>query len=146
MTGRRTRVLAAPRERVWCVVADPWHEPRWWPRVERVEAVSPQGWTSVLRSRRDTLVRVDWVVEASRRPAERRWAQEVAGTAFERIFTRNAVRVGLEPAPGGTAVSLELDQDVRGWARVAPFILRRAMRRQLDLALDGLAEAVEGRG
>lgn len=145
MTGRRTRVLAAPRERVWQVVADPWHEPRWWPRVERVEGVSGAGWTSVLRSKRDNVVRIDWVVELSKRPARRRWAQEVAGTAFERIFTRNAVQVSLEPAPGGTEVMLELEQEVRGWARLAPWVLRRAMRRQLEAALDGLAGAVEGR-
>ena len=66
MTTARSRVVAATRERIWHIVGDPWHEPRWRPRVQRVEA-----------------------------------------------------------------------------ARFAPWMIRRAMRRQLDAALDGLA-AVEG--
>jgi uncharacterized protein YndB with AHSA1/START domain len=144
MRTARSRVVAAPRERLWDVVADPWHEPRWWPRVQRVEGVSRRGWTSVLISRRGATVRVDWVVEDARRPEWRRWAQELDGTAFERVFARNAVEAALErQADGGTRVTLTYDQQVRGLARLLPFIVRRPMRRQLDAALAGLAEAVE---
>src|SRR2546430_179023 len=50
----RKRVIAAPRERVWELVSDPHHLPRWWPRTVRVEDVRQiQGgrrsrWTTVL--------------------------------------------------------------------------------------------------
>ena len=62
----RTRARAccpAPRERVWEIVGDPYHEPRWWPRVERVEAVTKQGWTSVMTSAAGGAVRADWTLE-----------------------------------------------------------------------------------
>jgi hypothetical protein len=36
-----------------------------------------------------------------------------------------------------------LRQSPRGWARFGGFMLRRAARRQLDEALDGMARAVE---
>ena len=57
MTTERSRVLATTRERIWDVVGDPWHEPRWWPRVERVEGVTRRGWTSVLVSDRGRAIR-----------------------------------------------------------------------------------------
>ena len=144
MRTTRSRRLAANRERIWEVVGDPWHEPRWWPRVQRVEGVSKRGWTSVLISRRGATVRMDWVVEEAQRPEWRRWAQELTGTPFERVFTRNAVEAALDRRPdGATQVTLTCDQQVRGMARLLPFLVRRPMRRQLDAALDGLAEAVE---
>ena len=143
MTTRRSKVVAAPRERVWELVADPYHHPRWWPRVERVEGVTAAGWTNVLVSSRGNTVRTDWTVEADRPPDERRWAQEIAGTPFERLFMRNAITARLEPAGEGTEVTLEFEQRPRGLARLLPFILKRPMRRQLDEALDNLA-AVAG--
>jgi uncharacterized protein YndB with AHSA1/START domain len=139
----RSRVLATTRERIWDVVGDPWHEPRWWPRVQRVEGVTRRGWTSVMVSDRGRTVRADWSVEASERPARRRWRQELAGSPFERIFTAYAVEVALQRVEGGTEVRLRVDQQPRGMGRVLPWTLRRAMRRQLDTALDGLAAAVE---
>jgi uncharacterized protein YndB with AHSA1/START domain len=139
----RSRVLATTRERIWDVVGDPWHEPRWWPRVQRVEGVTRRGWTSVMISRRGAAVRADWTVEASERPHRRRWRQELEGTAFERIFSGYAVEVALERVEAGTAVRLSVDQQPRGFARLMPWTLRRAMRRQLDTALDNLAALVE---
>ncbi len=143
MRIERSRVLATTRERIWDVVGDPWHEPRWWPRVQRVEGVTRRGWTSVMISRRGNTVRADWSVEASERPIRRRWRQELEGTAFERIFTGYAVEVALERVDGGTEVRLLVDQQPRGFARLMPWTLRRAMRRQLDTALDNLAAVVE---
>ena len=143
MRIERSRVLATTRERIWDVVGDPWHEPRWWPRVQRVEGVTRRGWTSVMISRRGNTVRADYTVEASERPHRRRWRQELEGTAFERIFTAYAVEVALERVEAGTAVRLLVDQQPRGMARLMPWTLRRAMRRQLDTALDNLAAVVE---
>ena len=144
MVTRRSRVIDAPRERVWEVVGDPYHHPRWWPRVQRVEGVTARGWTDVLLSARGNTVRIDWTVEANEQPTRRRWAQEIENTPFEKLFRANAVEARLDRAEGGgTHVTLEFHQAPRGLARVMPFIIRRPMRGQLDEALDGLARAVE---
>jgi uncharacterized protein YndB with AHSA1/START domain len=140
---RRTRVIAASREQVWGLVGDPYHHPRWWPRVERVEGVTARGWTNVIISARGNTVRTDWTVEEHRQPVSRSWSQDVAGTPFERIFAHNTITAELEKADDGTAVTLTFDQRARGLARYMPFILRRPMRRQIDEALDGLARALE---
>lgn len=143
MRTARTRVIAAPRERVWELVADPYHHPRWWPRVERVEGVTSRGWTHVLISARGNTVRTDWTVESNQQPVSRSWSQDIEGTPFERLFSRNLVEARLDKADGGTKVTLAYDQQPRGLARLLPFIVRRPMRRQLDEALDGLAQALE---
>lgn len=143
MITRRSRVLAASREDLWTIVGDPYHEPRWWPRVQRVERVTTRGWTSVLTSARGNAVRADWIVEANDQPTCRRWAQEIEDTPFERLFRRNAVEATLEHADGGTRVTLSFDQQPRGMARFMPFVLQRAMGRQLEAALANLAQAAE---
>jgi uncharacterized protein YndB with AHSA1/START domain len=142
MLTRRSRVIRAPRERVWELIGDPWMEPRWWPRAQRVEGVTRRGWTSVLASPRGHLVRADWIVEANEEPVRRRWAQELDGTPFARVFTRNAVEATLEHSDGGTLVTLAFDQRLRGTGRLAPWVIRRAMRKQLDEALEGIEAAV----
>ncbi len=143
MRTARTRVIAASRDQVWELVGDPYHHPRWWPRVERVEGVTSRGWTHVLISARGNTVRTDWTVEENREPVARRWSQDIAGTPFERLFTRNAIEAELDKVDGGTSVTLSMDQRPRGLARVMPWMLRRPMRRQLDEALEGLARALE---
>jgi uncharacterized protein YndB with AHSA1/START domain len=139
----RSRLIAAPRERVWELVGDPYHHPRWWPRVERVEGVTARGWTNVLVSARGNTVRTDWTVVENQEPVERAWTQEVVGTPFERLFAQNTILARLEKADGGTQVTLTFDQRARGLARYLPFMLRRPMRRQIDEALDGLVRALE---
>ena len=143
MITRRTRELAAPRDKIWGVVGDPYHEPRWWPRVQRVERVTARGWTSVLTSARGNTVRTDWVVEANEEPTRRRWAQELEDTPFERLFRYNAVEIALERADASTRVTVTFDQQPRGMARLMPLVLKQAMRKQIDAVLDGLAQAVE---
>jgi uncharacterized protein YndB with AHSA1/START domain len=140
---RRSRVVRAPVGDVWAVLADPWHMPRWWPRTSRVEGVSDEGWTSVLASDRGHSVRADWAVETSEFPSRRRWVQELEGSPFARLFDFHAIEARLAPADGdATKVTLEIEQRVRGWARFAPFLVRRAMKRQADEALAGLEQAV----
>jgi uncharacterized protein YndB with AHSA1/START domain len=143
MITRRTRVIAAPREAVWELIGDPYHHPRWWPRVERVEGVTSRGWTHVLISKRGNTVRIDWTLEDNRQPVSRRWSQDIEGTPFERLFARNAIEAELEKVEGGTQVRLAMDQRPRGLARFMPFVVKQPMRRQLDDALDGLARALE---
>jgi uncharacterized protein YndB with AHSA1/START domain len=140
----RSRTVRAGAERVWAVVSDPAALPRWWPRVERVEGVSAAAWTTVLRSPRGKPVRADWRLEGQDARRSRAWAQEVAGTPFEKVLTERRVEARLEPAEGGTRVTLELRQHGRRWARFGGFLLRRAARRELDGALAGLDEIVVG--
>jgi uncharacterized protein YndB with AHSA1/START domain len=139
----RSRTLAAPVDAVWRVLEDPYALPRWWPMVRRVEGVRGDGWTTVLGKEGSRGVRADQRLEASEAPALRRWALEVPGSPFERLLTASVVEARLAPLDGGAALTLELRQAPRGWARFGGFLLRRAARRQLDEALAGMARAVE---
>jgi uncharacterized protein YndB with AHSA1/START domain len=143
VTVRRSRTVAAPVDDVWRVVRDPYHLPRWWPKTQRVEGVSSGGWTSVMVTERGRTVRADYRVELSKASERRRWAQELAGTPFERLFSSLVTELTMTPADGGTRVGLETRAQTRGFARFGGFMVRRAMKRQLDEALGGLAALVE---
>jgi uncharacterized protein YndB with AHSA1/START domain len=132
--ARRSRTVPGSPEQVWEIVADPYQLPRWWPRVTRVEGVDGLGWTTVMASPRGRDVRADWRLDGSDRPSRRRWEQELEGSPFGRLFELNAVELRIE---AGT-VTIEIQQRVRGWARLAPFIVRRAAKKVADEALDGL--------
>jgi uncharacterized protein YndB with AHSA1/START domain len=137
------RRIAAPLDEVWSVAADPYRLPRWWPRTERVEAVSERGWTSVLVGPSGRGVRADYSVTASTPPTHRKWTLDVAGSPFEKLLTAEETELRVEPADTGTEVALTLRQRPRGWARFGVIVLRRAGRRTLDDALAGLARVVE---
>ncbi len=137
MRARRSRALSVPGEKVWDVVSDPYQMPRWWPRVTRVETVDALGWSTILASPRGRDVRADWRLCVSEAPSRRRWAQELEGSPFARLFQQNEVEIRIEPG----RVTIEIEQRVRGWARLAPFLVRRAAKKVADEALDGL-EAV----
>lgn len=143
---RRRREIAASAERLWEVVADPHHLPRWWPGVERVEDASPQEWTQVLRSRRGKAVRADFTLVQSERPQRLSWRQEVEATPFERFIAESVTEVRLEPAREGkaTRVELTLSQRLRGWARFGGFLFRGASARRLDEALANLDAIAAG--
>jgi uncharacterized protein YndB with AHSA1/START domain len=142
-TARRSRTVAAPPERVWRVVADPHHLPRWWPRVTRVEAVSDEHFTEVLATKDGRSLRADFRVTDSRAPERRAWRQEVEGTPFERVFAASSTEVKLLPEGEGTRVTLVMRQQLRGSARMGGFMVRRATGRVLDEALQAL-EALHG--
>ena len=141
MIVRRSRTLAAAPEAVWRVVADPRSLARWWPRVERVKSISDDGWTTVLRSERGRALRADWRLEASEAGERRAWAQELEGTPFAKVLRHREVEVRVEPAGEGAKVTIELRQRGRRMARFGSFMLRRAARKELDGALDGLSRA-----
>ena len=143
-TVRRTRTLPASPQELWAIVGDAYHLPRWWPRVTRVESVDDDSFTEVLRTERGTPVRADFRVVSSDAPYRRAWAQQLAGTPFERILARSETEIRLEPAGDATQVAISLAQRPRGLALLGAFMVRAAARRQLDEALDGL-EALVGR-
>ena len=142
---RRSRTIAAPPEQVWRTVSDPHHLPRWWPRVQRVEAVDAERFTEVLTTDKGRSVRADFRVLQSRAPEIRRFAQELEGTPFERVLRSAETVIRLAPdGAGGTRVSITVWQRLAGVDALGGLIVRRATRRQVDAALDGLA-ALYGR-
>ena len=144
MKVRRSRVVAAAPDELWATVGDPYHLPRWWPRVERVELVQGDGFTQLLRTDKGRAIRADFRVVQSLRPELRRWRQEVEGTPFAGILAWSETEIRLEPeGSGSTRVTLEQEQKLRGMARFGGLMVRRATRRALDGALEGL-EALHG--
>lgn len=145
-TTRVSRTLAASPEAVWVVLADPWHQTRWWPRVVRMEGVDDDGFTQVLGTARGRGVRADFRMLETEPLQRLRWEQQLEGTPFERLLAEAETAVELAPADGGAAtrVTIELRQRLLGWSRLTPFLFKRAARRQLAEALEGLDRAVVG--
>jgi uncharacterized protein YndB with AHSA1/START domain len=138
-TARRSRTLAAAPQRVWEVVNDAHHIPRWWPGVARVEGVDADRFTKVFMTKRGKPVRADFHVVELEPPWRVAWEQELVGTPFERLLAKAVTEIRLEPDQDGTRVTLELRQKLRGYSRLGGFMLKRATRAKLDEALDGLA-------
>jgi uncharacterized protein YndB with AHSA1/START domain len=139
----RTRTIAAPQQAVWDLVSDPYHLPRWWPNIARVEDVSGDAWTTVATSSRGRAVRFDFTRVYRDEPNRVVWRQELDQTPFERFLRESVTGVVLEPAGTGTKVELRLVRRLRGLARFGGIQMRRAARRELDEALDQL-DAVTG--
>ena len=73
----------------------------------------------------------------------RRWALVVPDSPFERLLSASVTEAQLAAAGQATELRLVLRQTPRGMARFGGFMLRRAARRMLDEALEGMARAVE---
>jgi Polyketide cyclase / dehydrase and lipid transport len=114
--------------------------PRWWPGVNRMEGVDDDRFTQVLTTKKGRPVRMDFVVAASDPPRRRSWEQEVIGTPFERVLDEAVTEIVLEPVGDGTEVTITLRQKLRGYSRTGGFMLRRATKKKLDEALEGLAQ------
>ncbi len=143
MRVTRSRTLRAGAPDVWAVLADPYALPRWWPLARRVEGVTEGGWTVVLGREGGRGVRADQTLEASEPQRLRRWALVVPGSPFERVVASSVTEARLEPAGEGTTLTLSLEQRPAGWARLGRLMLRRAAKRQLDAALEGMARCVD---
>lgn len=149
---RRSKTIDASPERVWEVIADPHHMPRWWPQVKRVEGVEEDRFTQVFTTRKGRSVRMDFRLLSSEPPGpvegavgRRVWEQELEGTPFERVLGEAVTEVVIEPlGHDRTVVTIGLSQRLRGYSRTGGFLLRRATRERLDEALAGLAEIVSG--
>ena len=145
-------MIAAPRQEVWALVSDPHHLPRWWPRTLRVEDVrqAPGGrrsrWTTVLSTRRGTGVRVDYRCTGATEGERYAWAQEIDATPFEKVLRSAGLEIRLAKQDGDTVVTLAGDDRLRGLSRLGSPMMRRAMRRRLDEALDGIERALVDAG
>ncbi len=141
----RRRTVAAPPETLWAVAGDPWHRPRWWPSVARVEDVTEGAWTDVVKSSRGRFVRADFTTLEREEPRLLHWRLEVEASPFERFLVESEYRIALEPASAeATRVELWARQRMRGVSRLGALMARRASARQLVAALDGLERAVTG--
>jgi uncharacterized protein YndB with AHSA1/START domain len=120
------------------VLEDPHHMPRWWPGITRMEGVQPDRFTQVFTTKRGRPVRVDFRVVESTSPWVRAWEQELAGTPFARVLNESIIEVRLQDVPGGTEITIEQRQKLRGYSRTGGFMLRRATAAKLDEALRGL--------
>ncbi len=138
-TTVRSRRITAPTESVWPIVSDPHHLPRWWPAVARVEEVGGGRFTTVIPTKRGKPVRMDYRVIESEPPVHHRWAQELAGTPFERLVTSWTTTIKLAPQGDECVVTLEERQRLKGSFRIGGSLQRRPARRRIDAALDGLA-------
>jgi uncharacterized protein YndB with AHSA1/START domain len=139
----RARTLGTPREEVWRVVTDPHRLPGWWPGVERVEDAGAGAFTGVFVSRSGRRVRADYSVVEVEAPRRLVWQQEIDGSPFERILSESLLHMALEEVgEGSTRVALTARRRARGLARLGVLQMRLATARQLEAALDGLADLV----
>lgn len=139
----RSRQVAAAPEDVWRLVGDPYHLPRWWPKVARVEAVAGGRFTEVLQGTRSgRSVRADFRIDEKRKGELLRFSQELDGSPFERVLREARTEIAIEPAGTGTRVSVTHRQRLRGLSRLGGFMVRRATRRLLDEALAGLEDTL----
>jgi uncharacterized protein YndB with AHSA1/START domain len=143
---RRDSVVRAAPDRVWGLVSDPSRLAQWWPGVTRVEEASPEAWTTVLSSPKGRVVRADYTRVEMDEPSRLVWRQEVEESPFERILQSAVTTLELTPAEEGTRVAISLDQRPRGWARFSPLQFRAAGKRQVEGALEGLHERLDGEG
>jgi len=123
---------------VWALVSDPSHLPRWWPDCVRVEEATPEAWTQVLGTGTGKTLRADFTRVEAEPGRHLVWRQELEESPFERLMSEAVTEVSLEPDSQGTRVELRTRQRPRGLARLGGFMFRRAARRKLDEALDGL--------
>ena len=143
-TTRRHRTVQAPLAQVWEVIADPYHFPRWWPRVGRVEGVHRRSWTKVFLTSKGRPLRADYRLLESEPRRRLEWEQELEGSPFEKVLSRAVTEVSLAPdGDESTQVTIELRQTARGFSRFGGFMMRRASRSLIDEALAGLSEACE---
>jgi uncharacterized protein YndB with AHSA1/START domain len=147
-TATRSRVIGAPVQRVWELIADPYHMPRWWPRCVRVEDVtgSPGAkrtrWTAVMETERGRAVRADYRCVSAAENERFAWEQEIEGTPFERILQSSSVQIDLTPTDEGTHVSVRAEQRLRGLSRLGSPMMRTGTGRNIDAAIDGIEAAL----
>jgi uncharacterized protein YndB with AHSA1/START domain len=144
-SARRSRIIAAPAQQLWEVIADPHHLPRWWPRVARVEDVEGDAFTEVMKTAKGKVVRADYqLVAADEGSRSLTWQQRLEGTPFGRLLSASETSVHLQPAAEGTQVTIELRQTLTGFLpRMGSYMVRRAAAATIEEALDGL-ERISG--
>ncbi|MGH2913221.1 MAG: SRPBCC family protein [Solirubrobacteraceae bacterium] len=142
-TVERTRTIAASPQELWEVVGDPHHLPRWWPRVQRVEAVRDGAFTEVLMSPKGKMVRADFKLLDTPEPWRVVWSQQVENTPFARVLKSAETEIRLQDGHGThgplSRVTIEMRQATQGFfARLGSRLVGRAAASTIEEALDGL--------
>ena len=143
---KRSRQLAASPGEVWRVLSDPYHLPRWWPRVTRVENVQGEAgrkrtrWTTVYETGKGRGVRADFRCVSASQPSHYVWEQDLENTPFERFMRSSRTEFQLSAEADGTLLSIETIQRLKGVSRFGSPMARSALRRALDEALEGIAD------
>ena len=86
------------------------------------------AFTELMRTAKGKAVRADFrLLETDERAHALTWEQQLEGTPFARVLREARTRVSLEPADGGTRVTIELEQKLTGFfPRFGGFMVRRA--------------------
>ena len=142
-TARRARTLPTTPDRVWRVVGDPHHLPRWWPKVRRVESVVGDRFTQVMRTEKGKDIRADFRIVEEDPPRLLRFEQDIEGTPFEGFLQESVTTIEAAPDGDGTKETISTRHRLRGIAKLGGgTLLKRATRKQLDEALQALEEVV----
>jgi uncharacterized protein YndB with AHSA1/START domain len=149
-TVKLTRAIAVSPEELWGVVGDPHHLPRWWPRVQRVEAVQDGAFTEVLMSEKGKMVRADFKLIDTSGQWRIVWGQQIEGTPFARVLKSAETEITVADGHGThgplAEVTIEMRQATQGFfARLGSRLVRRAAASTIDEAFDGL-ERIAGSG
>jgi hypothetical protein len=99
----------------------------------------------VLVSDRGKPIRADYSLTRTQPMELLEWEQELDETPFERMLSLSRLVFEFESEAGGdvTTVAVRSHERLRGLARLGAPMVRRATRRRLNDALDGLGQLVE---
>ncbi len=116
--ARTSRRIHGSAEDIWRVVSDPYHLPRWWPRVTRVEHVQDGCFTEVMRTAKGKTVRADFaVVETEEGAGTVVWRQQLEGTPFAGVLSHSETELRVAPLGEGERtceVTIEMRQELSG--------------------------------
>ena len=114
--------------------------------VENVSEGEPteRSWTQVLGTRGGRGVRADFRCVDASDGHHYVFEQTVEGTPFERFVRIARTEIELDPLNGETEVTMVLERRMRGLSRLGSPMMRRAIGRTLNDALDGLETAATG--
>ncbi len=139
----RRRRIAAPPGALWSIISDPYHLPRWWPRTQRVENVSPgelkgRRWTQVLETKDGRGIRADYRCVSAASEERFIFEQQVEDGPFAKFIQSSRTEILLDPNKSTTEVTMVVEQRLKGVSRLGAMMLRRATKRTLSEALVGL--------
>jgi uncharacterized protein YndB with AHSA1/START domain len=149
-TARVSRRFPVAPDRLWPIVSDPYHLPRWWPRVTRVEDVADGAFTEVMKTRKGKTVRADFdVVRNDRDSGVVVWEQRLAGTPFAGVLSTSETELRVVGGADASEVTIEMRQELSGQAAskiggrsfmpsMGRRMVKRAATKTIEEALDGL--------
>ena len=90
------------------------------------------------RTQKGKTIRVDFELLDSQEPNRRSWYQRLENSPFENLLSESVTEVIVETAGDGSTVTLVSRQKMRGLSKLGGPVVRKASRKLLREALDGL--------